>query len=200
MDNLGVNTNILTGDQAMKRLIEGNTRYIMSKQTHPHQGPARRAELCGGQNPFAVVLGCSDSRIPPELIFDQGLGDLFIVRVAGNIIDDVVLGSIEYAALHLRTPLIVVLGHSRCGAIEATASGNDLEGHLPSLASAIQPALDSMQGRAGDLLGNTARANAKMVSEQLRQSTPILSKRVSDAELKVVAAFYDLDTGLVEFL
>ena len=192
--------NMLTGDQAMERLIAGNKRYVMSKQTHPHQGPARRAELCGGQNPFAVILGCSDSRIPPELIFDQGLGDLFVVRVAGNIIDDMVLGSIEYAALHLRTPLIMVLGHSRCGAIGATVAGNDLEGHLPSLASAIQPALDSMQGRAGDLVDNTAKANAKMVSEQLRQSTPVLSELVLKSNLKVVATYYDLQTVEVEIL
>ena len=192
--------NMLTGDQAMERLVAGNKRYAMSKQTHPHQEPTRRAELCGGQNPFAVILGCSDSRIPPELIFDQGLGDLFVVRVAGNIIDDVVLGSIEYAASHLLTPLIMVLGHSQCGAIGATVAGNDLEGHLPNLASAIQPALDSMQGRPGDLVDNTAKANAKMVSEQLRQSTSVLSELVLKSNLKIVAAYYDLETGEVEIL
>jgi carbonic anhydrase len=191
--------NMLTGDQVMERLIAGNKRYVMSKQRHPNQTLARRAELCGGQNPFAVILGCSDSRIPPEIIFDQGLGDLFVVRVAGNIIDDVVLGSIEYAALHLHTPLIMVLGHSQCGAIGATVVGNDLEGHLPILASAIQPALDSTQGLS-NLVDNTAKVNAKMVSEQLRQSTPILLELVLKSDLKVVATYYDLQTGEVEIL
>ncbi|MDY6880970.1 MAG: carbonic anhydrase [Desulfatiglans sp.] len=191
---------MLTGDQALERLIEGNKRYAMSRQKHPHQGPTRRAELCGGQNPFAVILGCADSRIPPELIFDQGLGDLFVVRVAGNIIDDVVLGSIEYAALHLCTPLIIVLGHSQCGAISATVQGEEFEGHLSSLATAIQPVLNTIQASPGERVDQTAKANAKMISEKIRQSTPVLSRLVGEAGLKVIAAFYDLDTGLVEIL
>ena len=192
--------NNLTGDEAIDRLMAGNRRYVTAKQTHPNQMPERRAELMDGQRPFAVILGCADSRVPPEVIFDQGLGDLFVVRVAGNIIDDVVLGSIEYAASHLHTPLIMVLGHSQCGAIGATVAGGDLEGHIPSLAEAIRPVLDSIQDHTGNLVDNTARANARMVSEQLKQSTPVLSDLVNEVELKVVAAFYDLDTGLVEIL
>jgi len=193
-------TENLTGDTAIGRLMAGNRRYVTAKQTHPNQMPERRAELIDGQRPFAVILGCADSRVPPEIIFDQGLGDLFVVRVAGNIIDDVVLGSAEYAASHLHTPLIMVLGHSQCGAIGATVAGGDLEGHIPSLAEAIRPVLDSIQGQTGDLVDNTARANARMVSEQLKQSTPVLSDLVKEGNLKVVAAFYDLDTGLVEVL
>ena len=193
-------TEILAGDKAIDRLMAGNRENITVQQTHPNQMPERRAELIDGQRPFAVILGCADSRVPPEVIFDQGLGDLFVVRVAGNIIDDIVLGSIEYAASHLHTPLIMVLGHSQCGAIGATVAGGDLEGHIPSLAEAIQPVLDSIQDQTGNLVDNTARANARMVSEQLKQSTPVLSDLVNEVELKVVAAFYDLDTGVVEIL
>ena len=190
----------LTGDEAIDTLMAGNRRYVFARQTHPNQMPERRAELMDGQHPFAVILGCADSRVPPEVIFDQGLGDLFVVRVAGNIIDDVVLGSIEYAASHLHTPLIMVLGHSQCGAIGATVSGGDLEGHIPSLAEAIQPALDGLQSQTGNLVDNTAKANAKRVSEKLKQSAPVLSDLVKENHLKIVASFYDLDTGLVEIL
>ena len=186
-----------TADQALERLLAGNQRYVAARQEHPHQTPARRAELSGGQHPFAIVLGCADSRVPPEVIFDQGLGDLFVVRVAGNVVDDVVLGSIEYAAAHLHTPLIVVLGHSRCGAIGATVAGGELEGHLPDLAAAIQPAVDRARDLPGDLLDNAVVANATMVAQQLRSSEPVLSELVHAGKLKVVAARYDLDTGIV---
>jgi carbonic anhydrase len=138
--------------------------------------------------------------VPPEVIFDQGLGDLFVIRVAGNVLDDIVVGSVEYAAAHLHTPLIVVLGHARCGAVGATVAGGELEGHLPSLAEAIQPAVDQVQGLPGDLVDNAVRANAKMVAEQLKSSHPVLSELVNAGALKIVAARYDLDTGLVELL
>ncbi len=189
-----------SSEEALARLVAGNERYVNSQMDNPNQTTERRAELLGGQNPFAIVLGCADSRVPPEVIFDQGLGDLFVIRVAGNIIDDVVLGSIEYAAEHLHTPLMVVLGHSYCGAVGATVAGGDLEGHLPSLATAIQPAVDSVKGQEGDLVDNAVRANAKMVAEQLRSSTPVLSTLVEAGSLKVVAARYDLDSGKVDIL
>jgi carbonic anhydrase len=131
--------------------MSGNERYVSSKQTHPHQTPEYRADLTRGQHPFAVILGCSDSRVSPEVIFDQGLGDIFVVRVAGNIVNDIVLASIEYAVAHLHTPLVMVLGHSECGAVGATVVGGDLEGHLPSLAKAIQPAVDKVEDAFGDV-------------------------------------------------
>jgi carbonic anhydrase len=190
----------LTGDQALKRLIAGNKRYVLSRPVHPRQTPERRTELRNGQYPFAVVLGCSDSRVPPEVIFDQGLGDLFVVRVAGNLIDDIILASIEYAAAHLHTPLIMVLGHSECGAVGSVAKGGDLEGHMPTLVEAISPALKKAEGKPGDLVNNAAKVNAKMVSEQLKDTAPILSKQVIKARLKIVAAYYDLKTGVVEIL
>jgi carbonic anhydrase len=192
--------NLPTSDEALQMLKAGNQRYVKTGLTHPHQTAQRRTDLKGGQAPFAIVLGCADSRVPPEVIFDQGLGDLFVIRVAGNIADDIVLGSIEYAAEHLHTPLLVVLGHSSCGAVGATVAGGELGGHLPSLAAAIQPAVDQVKGQPGDLLDNAVRANAKMVTQQLRQSEPILAKMVKAGHFKVVAARYDLESGAVDFL
>lgn len=198
MHNL--NEKSLTSDQALKRLMAGNERFVKSKPRHPHQTTKRRIDLKKGQNPFAVILGCSDSRVPPEVIFDQGLGDLFVVRVAGNIEDEIVLGSIEYAASYLHTPLIVVLGHSQCGAITAALSGSDLDGHLPSLAAAIQPALDRITGQPSGLINKAAKVNAKAVSERLKNSSNILSDLLHRSALKIVPAFYDLDSGIVELI
>ena len=189
-----------SSEKALKRLMAGNTRYVKSGLSHPRQTTERRIELRDGQRPFAVILGCSDSRVPPELIFDQGLGDLFVVRVAGNIIDPVVLSSIEYAASHLHTPLIMVLGHSECGAVQTTVDGDDLEGHLPTLAGAISPAVEKIRDQPGDIVNNAARLNAKMVSEQLSCTTPILSELVHKDYLRIVPAYYDLETGVVEIL
>ena len=193
-------SDIVNADEALKRLTEGNKRYVVGKFIRPHQTSVRRAELIDGQHPFAIVLGCSDSRIPVELVFDQGVGDLFVVRVAGNIADDVVLGSIEYAAAHLHVPLAVVMGHGGCGAVAATASGGELEGHLPVIATAIRPAVDKVKTQQGDLVNNAARANAVMVAEKLKSSKPVLSELVRSGKLTVVAAFYDIKSGKVEFI
>jgi len=193
-------SDIVNADEALKRLTEGNKRYVVGKFIRPHQTSVRRAELIDGQHPFAIVLGCSDSRIPVELVFDQGVGDLFVVRNAGNIADDVALGSIEYAAAHLHVPLIVVMGHGNCGAVTATASGGELEGHLPVIATAIRPAVDKVKTQQGDLVNNAARANAVMVAEKLKSSKPVLSDLVRSGKLTVVAAFYDIKSGKVEFI
>jgi len=193
-------SDVINADEALKRLSEGNKRYAIGKFIRPHQTSVRRAELIDGQHPFAIVLGCSDSRIPVELVFDQGVGDLFVVRVAGNIADDVVLGSIEYAAAHLHVPLAVVMGHGGCGAVAATASGGELEGHLPVIATAIRPAVDKVKTQQGDLVNNAARANAVMVAEKLKASKPVLSELVRSGKLTVVAAFYDIKSGKVEFI
>ena len=191
---------IINGDQALKELIVGNRRYVASKQRHPNQTPRRRAELSNTQQPFAVILGCSDSRVPPEVIFDRGLGDLFSVRIAGHVMNDMVLGSIEYAANHLHTPLIMVLGHSKCGCVTAAIKGVNGEGHIAGLTEAIKPALDEVKDQPGDPVNNAARANAKIVAEQLKCSKPVLSKLVNEGKLNIVPAFYDLDTGVVEIL
>ena len=193
-------SDIINADEALQRLSEGNKRYVVGKFIRPHQTSVRRAELIEGQHPFAIILSCSDSRIPVELVFDQGVGDLFVVRVAGNIADDVVLGSIEYAAAHLHVLLVVVMGHGSCGAVAATASGGELEGHLPVIAAAIRPAVDKVKTQQGDLVNNAARANAVMVAEKLKSSKPVLSELVRSGKLTIEAAFYDIKSGKVEFI
>lgn len=189
------------GDRALERLLAGNRRYMSLRQRRPNQTSERRAELKDGQEPFAVILGCSDSRVPPEMIFDQGLGDLFIVRVAGNVLDDMVLGSIEYAVSHLKTPLIVVLGHSHCGAVSATLTNHGpLAGRMGCVTGAIRPAVDRVEDRSGDKLDRASKANAEMVAERLRKSRPVLSDSVEAGMLTVAAAYYHLSTGSVEIL
>jgi carbonic anhydrase len=193
-------SDVVSADEALKRLTEGNKRYVVGKFIRPHQTSVRRAELIDGQHPFAIVLGCSDSRIPVELVFDQGVGDVFVVRNAGNIADEVSLASIEYAAAHLHVSLIVVLGHGNCGAVTATAAGGEMEGHLPAVASAIRPAIEKVKGQEGDLVDNAARANAVMVADKLKASKPVLSDLVKSGKLTISAAFYDIESGKVEFI
>jgi carbonic anhydrase len=180
--------------------MAGNQRYVRDKEQHPDESFARRKELVGGQNPFAVILGCADSRVSPELLFDQGLGDLFVIRVAGNIIDDAVLGSIEYAVLHLGTKLIVVLGHEKCGAVSAAVEGGEAPGHLKALVAAIQPSVESTARDPGDKVHNCVVANVRRVAGQLRESQPVLKEYVEKKGLKVVAADYALDTWKVNLL
>ncbi len=187
-------------DVALKQLMDGNRRFVSETQVNPNQDQGRRAILKSSQAPFAAILSCADSRVPPEVVFDQGLGDLFVVRVAGNIINDQLLGSLEYAAAHLDTPLIVVLGHTSCGAIGAVASGAELEGHIQSLVSAIQPAVEKAKELDGDLTDNSAREVARMTADQLRSSEPVMSSLVKEGKIKIVPAFYDLETGEVELL
>ncbi len=197
---MGDATSIPTSDKALDMLLEGNKRFTTTTPSHPHQDAERRVALGNGQAPFAAVLACADSRVPPEVLFDSGLGDLFVVRVAGNIINDQLLGSLEYAAAHLHTPLIMVMGHTKCGAIGAVASGAELAGHIASLAPAIQPAVDKVKGQAGDLTDNAAKEVARMTADGLRTSQPILADLVKAGKLKVVPAFYDLESGVIELL
>lgn len=187
--------------EAISKLKEGNRRYTSGNLQHPGQTTERRTELAKSQHPFAVVLSCSDSRVPPEIVFDQGLGDLFVVRVAGNVIDDHGLGSIEYAVDHLGVRLILILGHQSCGAVKAaketiTAKGK-APGHIQSLVTAIKPAVEATV--YGDL-DATIKANVKHVVDALRSSTPILKGKVDSGEMKVIGGYYNLDTGAVSFL
>lgn len=191
---------IPSSDEALSILMEGNKHFVESKLAHPHQDSDLRVSLGSGQSPFASILACADSRVPPEVLFDQGLGDLFVVRVAGNIINDQLLGSLEYAAAHLHTPLIMVMGHTKCGAIGAVAQGAELEGHMASLIPAIKPSVDKVRDMEGDLTDNAAREVAKMTAEQLRTSNPVLAPLVAEGKLKVVAGFYDLESGMIELL
>src|SRR6266480_220856 len=187
--------------EAISKLKEGNSRYTSGNLQHPGQTTERRTELAKTQHPFAGIVCCSDSRVPPEIVFDQGLGDLFIVRVAGNVINDEGLGSIEYTVDHLGTRLILVLGHQSCGAVDAAretiAAKGKAPGHIESLVSAIKPAVEAT---AKDDLDTTVKANVKNVVQALRSSTPILKAEVDSGDIRVIGGYYSLDTGAVTFL
>jgi carbonic anhydrase len=187
-------------EEALQRLMKGNERFVEGKSVHPNQGHDRRREVAGGQRPFAVVLGCSDSRIPPELVFDTGIGDLFVVRVAGNIADDAVLGSIEYAAEHLGVDLVMVLGHQKCGAIQACVAGGEPQGCVASVLRALKPAAEAAISKPGDAVDNTVRLNVAQVVTSVKAAQPVLSSLTSAGKLRVVGAYYSLDTGRVEIL
>jgi carbonic anhydrase len=190
----------LPPDQALQRLLEGNRRYVTDQARHPNQTTQRRLGLAKGQAPYAIILTCSDSRVAPELVFDQGLGDLFVIRNAGNILDDHVLGSMEYAVEHLHVELIVVVGHAKCGAVAAAVAGGEVPGHIRSLTDAIAPAVGDVKNLPGDKVDNAVRANARRVAKSLTQVEPFLKTAVTEGHLKVVAARYDLSTGKVEIL
>ena len=187
--------------EAIAKLKEGNARYTSGNLQHPGQTTERRAELTKSQHPFAIILSCSDSRVPPEIVFDEGLGDLFIVRVAGNVLNDEGLGSIEYGVDILGARLIVVLGHQSCGAVDAAmktvAAKGKAPGHIQSLVTAIKPVVDSTP--KGDL-DTMIKANVKHVVDALRSSTPILKARVESGDVQVMGGYYTLDTGAVTFL
>ena len=189
-----------SADAVLRELKAGNEHHLAKKYEHPHQSAARQRELASAQHPHAIVLSCADSRVAPEIIFDQGLGDLFDVRVAGNVASDAELASIEYAASHLHTPLCVVMGHQMCGAVTAAAESGQAEGHLPSLLALIRPAVQSAKGRPGDLIDNAVRINVENVVRQLRSSKPVLSELVDHGSLTVVGAVYSLQTGKVDWL
>ena len=186
--------------QSIKKLLDGNKRCVVCKPEHPRQDARRRKEITKGQKPFAVIVGCSDSRIPPELIFDQGLGDLFVVRLAGNIVDNVALGSIEYAVEHLGSKLIIVLGHGKCGAVTAATQGADAPGHVGAIVKAIQPAVKKARKLPGDLVDNAIRANAALVVDKIKSSKPILAEMAEKGEIEVIGAYYNIETGAVELL
>ncbi|MEO6325091.1 MAG: carbonic anhydrase [Thermoanaerobaculia bacterium] len=173
---------------ALAKLTRGNARAVSGKLQRPHQTTQRRKELGTGQQPFAVIVSCSDSRVPPELVFDQGLGDLFVVRVAGEVCDDTALGSIEYAVEHLGARLVVVLGHERCGAVKAALDGGEFPPHIAALVTAIKPSVEKVAGMEGDPLDNAVRANVERVVEQIR---PNVKEKAT-----VVGMVYDLDTGV----
>ena len=190
----------VTPDSALAELKAGNAHHVRHQYQHPHESATRQRELVAGQHPHAEILSCADSRVPPEIVFDQGLGDLFVVRVAGNIATDTEIASLEYGAEHLHIPLLVVLGHESCGAVTAAVQGGDAAGHITTLMSLIKPAVDKSHGMPGDPVANAVRANVQMVVQQLRASTPILSELISHGKLKVIGGVYSLQTGEVTWL
>jgi len=195
--------NVTSPDGALERLMAGNSRYVEGKALH-HDFKAEREALAKGQNPFAAILGCADSRIAPEYAFDAGRGDLFVVRVAGNFATDDGIASMEYAVDSLRTPLVLVLGHQSCGAVGATVKslqdGTILPGHLPSLVAGIAPAVRSVLDQPGDVLDNATRQNVRLTVEKLKSAAPILSRYVSEGKIRIQGALYVLATGKVELI
>jgi carbonic anhydrase len=183
-------------DEALSRLKTGNERFAESKVSTGKPVAARRAETAKDQHPFAIVVGCADSRTAPEIVFDQNIGDLFVIRTAGNLVDDYALGSIEYAVEHLGVRLIVVLGHERCGAVTAALSSASAPGHINSLVRDIQPAVAASKGKEGDALTNAIHENDAEVAAKIRKQAQLGELA---PEVRIVEGYYDLDTGKVEW-
>jgi len=192
----------MTPAQALAQLIEGNRRFQHDANGHPHLHSKRRSELAGGQSPFAVILSCSDSRVPPELIFDQGLGGLFVVRLAGNTVTRAGLESIDYAVGHLGTNLIMVLGHESCGAVKGALTecvSNSAAG-LPEIFANICPAVEEARKKSGDNLESSAIDLNVIDQVKILERSPLFKKRVADGSLKIVGARYNLESGKVEII
>ena len=196
--------------EALQRLRDGNGRFVSNVRSLYSLGSeARRAEVAAGQEPFAIILGCSDSRVPAEIVFDQGLGDLFVIRVAGNIVAPSQVGSVEFAAERYGTRLVVVLGHSQCGAIlatidELTRPSNNQSRNLHSIVDRVRPAVEpllqtDLRLRTGDLVHHAVRANVRSSVSHLRHGSRILEQLIEKNNLVVVGAEYSLETGVVDF-
>jgi carbonic anhydrase len=201
---------VISALDALQRLRDGNRRFVTNQSTaDASSSPARRAALVDGQEPFAIVLGCSDSRVPSELVFDQGFGDLFVIRVAGNIVAPSQVGSVEFAAARFRTRLVVVMGHSECGAVTATL--DELLGrattesrNLRSIVDRVKPAVAALLARRQTrdpeaLMGEAVRANVRAAAEQLRHGSELLERLIREDGLLVVGAEYSLASGIVTF-
>ena len=194
---------MINADQSIQILMEGNRRFVTAKPLYPNLTPERRKEVSKGQKPFAIIFGCVDSRVPPELVFDRGLGDLFVIRTAGQALDRAALGSIEFGVKELNIPLVMVLGHEKCGAVAATIEVVEKKaiahGQINTLVEIIMPAVGKVMGQPGDLLENSVRANIQITVDKLKAS-PLLSKYLDKGKIKIVGALYDLDTGVVDII
>jgi carbonic anhydrase len=192
--------------EAMKKLAEGNSRYAAGTCLHAGADQARRTETAEkGQKPFATILSCSDSRVPPEYIFDQGIGDLFVIRVAGNVADIDEIGSAEYGVDHLGTPVLMVLGHSKCGAVTAVATGAELHGSIPALVENIKPAVARVKknnpAAQGDaLISSAITQNVWQSIEDLLKKSALIRARAKSGEVQIVGALYDIETGKITML
>lgn len=192
------------GDESLQKLMDGNKRYVDGKFATKDVGDSRRKEIGKGQKPFAIVLTCSDSRVPPEILFDQGLGDIFVIRVAGNVVEPIELGSIEYGAEHLNSPLIIILGHTKCGAVKATLEATGApEGNIGEIVKKILPAADAAKKKGGsqdEVLKTAIHENMKNVYYDLMTKSKIIFHLVHEGKLKIVAGEYDIETGKVAMI
>jgi carbonic anhydrase len=186
----------LSPDAALQKLMEGNQRFVQHQPQYPDQSQARLQEVAQAQHPFATILSCADSRVPAEIIFDQGIGDIFDVRIAGNIATPEAIGSIEYAVALLNTPLLMVLGHERCGAVTAAVQNEPLPGDISTFVKAIKPVVAKVKYQPGNTVDNAVIANVHYQIQRLKRS-PLLSERLQSGKLKIVGGRYDLDTGSV---
>lgn len=192
---LKISNQNFTPAAALDELLAGNQRFASQTAKHPHQGAFRLQEVARSQKPFAAILGCADSRVPVEVLFDRGLGDLFVVRVAGNVATPEEIGSLEYATL-LGIKLILILGHERCGAVTAALANQPVPGQIGSIIEQIKPAIAETKGQAGDPLKNAIIANVRHQIATL-SSSPVMSDLIQTGKLKIVGGYYDLDTGIV---
>jgi len=183
-------------NKALTLLTEGNERFVENKRKFPDQDWMTITAVAPSQEPFAAILGCADSRVPAEIVFDRGFGDIFVCRVAGNVATPEEIGSLEFAVVVLGVKAIMVLGHERCGAVKAAIEGGALPGHIGSLTEAIKPAVESSKNQAGDKVENAVIANVRLQANRLKAS-PLLSERLEAGTLKIVGGRYDLDTGAV---
>jgi carbonic anhydrase len=193
------------GDASLQKLMDGNKRYVEAKPASKDLGNSKRMELSTkGQKPFAIVITCSDSRVPPELLFDQGLGDIFVIRVAGNVLDPIALGSVEYGAEHLHAPLVFILGHTKCGAVTATLEAKgEPEGNIGAIVKKIQPAAAVAKKKGGskdEILETAIHENMKNVYKDLMNKSKIIPELVHEGKVKIVAGEYDITTGKVAMM
>jgi carbonic anhydrase len=200
----GEHAPVVTAEEAIKRLKDGNKRFVSGKSNHPHVNKAWLAETFkNGQHPFATVIACSDSRVPVEEIFDQGVGDLFAIRIAGNVVHTDELGSTEYSTGHLGTSLVVVMGHTKCGAVTAVVKGDKVGGSIPKLVESIAPAAERAKAKGltgDDLINDAIRENVKGSIEALTKSSEEIAELVQSGKVKIVGAIYHLENGQVEWM
>ncbi|MBW3584813.1 MAG: carbonic anhydrase [Cyanobacteria bacterium 0813] len=185
-----------TPDAALQKLMDGNKRFVDRKRDNPNQDFGRITEIAQSQKPFAAILGCADSRVPSEFVFDQGFGDLFVCRVAGNVATPEEIGSLEFGTLVLGAKVLMVVGHERCGAVKAAIEGGELPGQIGSLTKAIKPAVESSKNQPGDKVENAVKGNVILQAKRLKES-PVISQLIQEGKLIVTGGYYDLDTGAV---
>ena len=192
---------VASGEEALARLVEGNRRYVAFRSSNVNETPTRRAAVSQSQKPFAIVFSCVDSRAPPELVFDRGLGDLLVIRTAGHTVDKAVLGSLEFGVAVLKIPLLVVMGHERCGAvsssIELIGKNESAPAEINDIVEGIRPAVERFKGQGLEVAEQVIKANTELTVERLKQ-IPIMAEAIEQDQLLVVGAYYDLDSGVVQ--